>query len=519
MRAATPSGRLPTLDRSATTGSCAGRSATSVPSNSLLTQTPSGSTATAVGPSPTGIDRRDGVRRRVDSRDACRRGCSRPRRHRSPTAIPVGPFPTLDRLRRPCRVAGSMRATRSAACSLAQSEPAPTASSRRRDRQRLRRPAGAGSILRHRAVARVRDPDRAGRVDDRRPGRCRPRSSGRPVFVFGSILETVPSRLFATQTKPPPMAIPLGPLPTGIVCDHACSSPGRSGRPVPSSTFATQIRALAGGDRASASRRRPTSATSRPDSESTMPTESPETAAAVAVLAPPWPSAKIGIATAAAITPASARQQRSRGAADRLRLGDLLRLRAAGTRSAGPRCRAGRGAPGRSMSFSRYEPRSRSATPPDLVLDQLAGRVREQHLAAVRRPRRSARPGGRRARRSARRRRPARRCAGPSAPAPRRPPATRARRAPAARRRRPRAPRSRGAKAKKNASPCVSISLPAAGLRRPPGGCGWCSASTSPYRSPSCLSRRVEPSMSVLFESLTGFRGAPARARWTRRGP
>jgi len=37
-------------------------------------------------------------------------------------------------------------------------------------------------------------------------------------FVVGLIRETVPSRLFATQTAPLPKARPAGPFPTGIVC-------------------------------------------------------------------------------------------------------------------------------------------------------------------------------------------------------------------------------------------------------------------------------------------------------------
>src|SRR4051794_11777450 len=41
------------------------------------------------------------------------------------------------------------------------------------------------------------------------------------VFVPGSIRETVPSRLLTTQTARAPVAIPLGPLPTGIVCRTA----------------------------------------------------------------------------------------------------------------------------------------------------------------------------------------------------------------------------------------------------------------------------------------------------------
>src|SRR2546423_15629166 len=41
------------------------------------------------------------------------------------------------------------------------------------------------------------------------------------VFVPGSIREPVQSRLLTTQTAPAPIAIPLGPLPTGIVSTTA----------------------------------------------------------------------------------------------------------------------------------------------------------------------------------------------------------------------------------------------------------------------------------------------------------
>src|SRR5215216_2980242 len=43
----------------------------------------------------------------------------------------------------------------------------------------------------------------------RNPRRCVPTS-----LVWGSIVETVPSRLLATHTRSAPNAIPLGPLPT-----------------------------------------------------------------------------------------------------------------------------------------------------------------------------------------------------------------------------------------------------------------------------------------------------------------
>ena len=121
-------------------------------------------------------------------------------------------------------------------------------------------------------------------------------------FTFGSIFETVPSRLFATQTKPCPIAIPLGPWPTWIVSTSRFVD-GSIRETVPSSAFVTQIAprptAIFVGVAPT-----PTSPTRWPDG-SKMPTESPATAFG-APPRPPWPSAKIGIATAAAITPASA---------------------------------------------------------------------------------------------------------------------------------------------------------------------------------------------------------------------
>src|SRR6266446_5251855 len=56
----------------------------------------------------------------------------------------------------------------------------------------------------------------------------------RRVFPLrGSIRETVPSRLFATQTAPAPTATPLGPRPTGKVSavETACGSIFASVRP------------------------------------------------------------------------------------------------------------------------------------------------------------------------------------------------------------------------------------------------------------------------------------------------
>ena len=45
--------------------------------------------------------------------------------------------------------------------------------------------------------------------------------------IFGSIFVTVPSRPFATQTKPWPQAIPSGPLPTAMLAIATCLAGSR----------------------------------------------------------------------------------------------------------------------------------------------------------------------------------------------------------------------------------------------------------------------------------------------------
>ena len=67
------------------------------------------------------------------------------------------------------------------------------------------------------------------------------------MFVPGSIRETVPSRLLTTQTAPAPVAIPLGPLPTGIVSTTAFV-PGSIRDTVWPSALATQYAPFAGRD-------------------------------------------------------------------------------------------------------------------------------------------------------------------------------------------------------------------------------------------------------------------------------
>src|SRR4051812_5610224 len=99
------------------------------------------------------------------------------------------------------------------------------------------------------------------------------------VFVPGSIRETVPSRLLTTQTAPAPVAIPLGPLPTGIVSTTAVV-PESIRDTVSRSALVTQY---ASAPAATAVGVAPTRvfATRRPERASTTPSESPaaETAA------------------------------------------------------------------------------------------------------------------------------------------------------------------------------------------------------------------------------------------------
>src|SRR5262245_7546684 len=92
------------------------------------------------------------------------------------------------------------------------------------------------------------------------------------LFVAGSIRQTVASRLFTTQTAPPPVVIPLGPLPTGIVSTTAVV-PGSIRDTACPSALVTQY---APSPAATAVGVAPTlvAATRRPERASTTPSES-----------------------------------------------------------------------------------------------------------------------------------------------------------------------------------------------------------------------------------------------------
>src|SRR6059058_478539 len=104
------------------------------------------------------------------------------------------------------------------------------------------------------------------------------------VFVPESICETVPSRLLTTQTAPAPIAIPLGPLPTGIVSTTAFvresirDTVWRSALVI---QYAPSPAATAVGVAPT-----PVAATRRPERASTAPSESP---AAETAARPPLP--------------------------------------------------------------------------------------------------------------------------------------------------------------------------------------------------------------------------------------
>ena len=92
---------------------------------------------------------------------------------------------------------------------------------------RSQRAMRAGQEFHDRPVSRVRNPE-AGRrrrrlpLDRCRPGSCRrpPRSRRSRSDRFSRRSREIP---FATHTKPPPTAIPLGLFPTGIVCSQVRS--------------------------------------------------------------------------------------------------------------------------------------------------------------------------------------------------------------------------------------------------------------------------------------------------------
>ena len=471
-------------------GSCADRFARSVPSNWLLTQTPRESAATAVGPSPVGMTATTefvvgSIRETVPSRLFATHAAP------PPNATPAGPFPTGIVRDDTCPSPGRCARRGSASVSLAHSVSVAERELGRRDRDRLAGSAARGVDLRDRPVAGVRDPDRARRVGD--PGGPLPTIDRLhdAVFVSGSIRETVPSRLLATQIEAASDRDPARAAADGIVSTTICLR-----RVDPRDGAVVGVRdpggPLADGD---AGRRR----TDRHLRRRSCPSRSRSD-----------PTAFASTLRARPIRPSHAeRDDRDRDGGARPhrparpRAGSPVAEPVAARRPSPLRGGNSVGSPstsswkirsGRSMSFSRYDPRSRK-TRLDARPRRARGSPRQQHLTAVRRPPRSAPRDEPPARRSPRPPRPALRCGSPSARAPPTPSgqacSASARWAATAASER----RVRGAKAKKNASPCVSISASRASaasrrIRR-------CSASTSPYRSPSCLSSRVEPSMSV----------------------
>ena len=237
-----------------------------------------------------------------------------------------------------------------------------------------------------------------------------------------------------------------------------------------------------------------TEAAIRPDPESIAPTESaPTPASAVSPELPP--SAKTGMATAAAITPASAASN-----SERRRRGACLTSsapRSGGNSTRSPSATTCEIRSGRSTSFRRYEPRSRRKTPGGRS-SSTSSRVEDDRAPGRRgRWRRCGRRDAPRSRRSARPRRPPPRNGCRSARRGRRRPATRGRRAPAGSRPpRQRHPRRCGRRRRTSRPGCRS---PRRGSpRTPPVAAPADRVSSSPYRSrPSRLSRAVEPSMSV----------------------
>src|SRR5690349_6475518 len=120
------------------------------------------------------------------------------------------------------------------------------------------------------------------------------------TFVCGSICETVPSRLFVTHTKPPPIATPAGPLPTVIVCLTVSVAGSRWERELPSAFAihtALPSAAIAPGDVSTAA-----SAMRLPELDANTPTESAATPAE-ASLEPEWPPTKTRPAVAAPTAP------------------------------------------------------------------------------------------------------------------------------------------------------------------------------------------------------------------------
>ena len=169
------------------------------------------------------------------------------------------------------------------------------------------------------------------------------------MFVGGSIRETVPSRLFVTQTAPPPVVIPLGPAPTPIVCTTAHFS-GSIRETLLPSVFVTQTAPSPTATRVGVA---PTGTCPviSPVAESTRPSAFASTLARASEPLEPPPSAKIGIATAAAITPASAASNSARRRSGCG--GGAFAARSGGNSLGRPSTTSSNRCSGRSTSFSR----------------------------------------------------------------------------------------------------------------------------------------------------------------------
>src|SRR5262245_15485046 len=107
------------------------------------------------------------------------------------------------------------------------------------------------------------------------------------------------SRLLTTQTAPAPVAIPLGPLPTGIVSTTAFV-PGSIRDTVCPSALVTQY-APSPAATAVGTAPTPVCATRRPERASKTPSESPAAETPERPPLPPSPNATSGTTTAAAI--------------------------------------------------------------------------------------------------------------------------------------------------------------------------------------------------------------------------
>ena len=197
-------------------------------------------------------------------------------------------------------------------------------------------------------------------------------------FVVGSTRTTVPTRPFATQTAPSPTATPVGVASSVIVLTRSCVAASMRDS-VLSSWFATHTEPS---PTATPHGLAPTWTVSTTlfDCGSTRATKFGFTT--VPAPSPPCPSAKTGIATAAAGAPISAEAGYIRR---RRRASSTSSVFSASNSLGRPSITSWDRRSGRSTSFSRRLPRSRIVTPDEraLVLDELPRRRREQHLPAV----------------------------------------------------------------------------------------------------------------------------------------